>query len=251
LPQTRSARATGSWTPDSRIALTNVAAPGFGDLWEQMARTSYKAYRQYLGLPGGPVEWTDRYEVSGGPAGPPPPKDALDFAEYHDRIADITPRGEIMPPGSTPFLADKVERTSSMRFNIADYGHTLMSDYLLAGGKIERREFHAPAELTSLPQKVVINCPGVAARALWQDTSVVPVRGQIGWLPPQADVNYGVIYGGVNALARRDGIVIQDFAGGDMTGYGEEDETPRRAESEHAAGIIADLFAHHWAGARV
>ena len=30
LPDTRSARATGSWTPDSRIALTSAAGPQFG-----------------------------------------------------------------------------------------------------------------------------------------------------------------------------------------------------------------------------
>ena len=33
-------------------------------LWEQMARTSFKTYRRYLGLPGNPVEWTDRYFLS-------------------------------------------------------------------------------------------------------------------------------------------------------------------------------------------
>lgn len=38
LPQTRSSRATGSWTPDSRISLRDEAGPQFGELWEQMAR---------------------------------------------------------------------------------------------------------------------------------------------------------------------------------------------------------------------
>src|ERR1700742_2961263 len=67
LPQTRSARATGSWTPDSRIALKDAAGPAFGDLWEQMARISFKTYRQYLGLPGTPVEFTDRYALADEP----------------------------------------------------------------------------------------------------------------------------------------------------------------------------------------
>ena len=40
-PEVRSARATGSWTPDSRIALADSAAPGFAAQWEQMARTSW------------------------------------------------------------------------------------------------------------------------------------------------------------------------------------------------------------------
>jgi hypothetical protein len=36
-----------------------------------------------------------------------------------------------------------------MQFNIADYGHTLMSDFLAAGGKFVRMEFHSPAEFAS------------------------------------------------------------------------------------------------------
>ena len=41
LPQTRSARASGAWTPDSRIALASAAGPDFAALWEDMARTAY------------------------------------------------------------------------------------------------------------------------------------------------------------------------------------------------------------------
>src|SRR6202051_316485 len=33
-PEVRSARATGSWTPDSRVALTNSVTPDFPALWE-------------------------------------------------------------------------------------------------------------------------------------------------------------------------------------------------------------------------
>jgi glycine/D-amino acid oxidase-like deaminating enzyme len=246
LPQTRSARATGSWTPDSRIALASVAGPSFGDLWEQMARISFKTYRQYLGLPGRPVEWTDRYYVFDDSPEPPPPPGALDFASYRERIADLTPRLERVTPGESPFRAPRVERTTEMMFNIADYGHTLMSDFLLGGGRFVRREFHHPSEFGTLPEKVVINCPGYAARELWSDTSIVPVRGQIGWLIPQAEVGYGVVYHDVLTLARRDGIVVQDFSGGDMKGYGDADETPRRADSERAVEVIAELYASHW-----
>jgi glycine/D-amino acid oxidase-like deaminating enzyme len=251
LPQARSSRATGSWTPDSRIALESAAGPAFGPLWEQMARISFKTYRQYLGLPGNPVEWTDRYSVADVPTPRHRRPEALDFADYSDRIADLTPRPEVMAPGTTPFRAPHVERSTSMMFNVADYGHTLMTDFLLAGGRIEKREFHAPSELAALKEKVVINCPGYGGRALWQDESITPVRGQIGWLIPQADAAYGVIYKDVSMLARRDGIVIQDLNGGDMTGYGDDDETPRRADSERAVGVIAELFARHWASGAV
>jgi len=247
LPDTRSARATGSWTPDSRIALADKAAPGFPALWEEMARTSFKTYRSYLGLPGSPVEWSDRYYLSDGPDDPPAgrsPPGGLDFADYMDFIRDLSPAAEALAPASTPFPTREVRRASSMTFNIADYGHTLMTDFLVGGGRIERREFNAPAELASLPEKVVINCPGYGARALWQDDSVTPVRGQIAWLIPQPEVDYGVLYRGVNVLARRDGIVVQMLDGGDMRGYGDANETPDPAEAREAVTRVAGLFDH-------
>jgi hypothetical protein len=55
-------------------------------------------------------------------------------------------------------------------------------------------------------------------------------------------VNYSVIYRNINMLPRRDGIVVQSLEGGDMRGYGETNETPDRAEAEHAVGILADLY---------
>jgi glycine/D-amino acid oxidase-like deaminating enzyme len=249
LPETRSARATGTWTPDSRIALADKAAPGFAALWERMARISFHTYRSYLGLPGTPVEWQDRYYLhddappgpAEGAAGSVAPE--LDFASYEDRIADISPAPERLDPASTPFPVQSVRRWQSMTFNIADYAHTLMTDFLLAGGRVERREFHSPSELAGLKEKVVINCPGYAARELWKDASIVPVRGQIAWLIPQPEVDYGVVYDGVNVVPRRDGIVLQMLDGGDMRGYSDDHETADRAEAMTAVTRIAALYA--------
>jgi glycine/D-amino acid oxidase-like deaminating enzyme len=243
----RSARATGTWTPDSRIALTSAIAPVFGDLWEEMARISFKRYRRYLGLPGTPVEWRDSYVLGDDlpPAGPEaaPANPPLEFASFMDRIADITPNSERLPPGSTPFAVSRVRRSSQMQFNVADYAHTLMADFLARGGRIEHREFHALSELATLPQKVVINCPGYGARALCRDESVVPVRGQIAWLIPQPEVDYSLYYRRIGMVSRRDGIVVQALWGGDMMGYGNDHEVVDRAEAEQAVKALADLFA--------
>jgi D-amino-acid oxidase len=248
LADARSARATGSWTPDSRIALAGAAGPQFGALWEEMARTSFKRYRRYLGLPGRPVEWTDRYALSDpppaqpAPAPAPPAAPAHDFADYGDRIRDLTPPWEILPAGATPFPTARVRRTSSMQFNIADYGHTLMADFLGGGGRIERREFHSLSDLAGLKQKVVINCPGYGARALCKDETVTPVRGQIAWLIPQPEVDYGLFYKGVSMLSRSDGIVVQALWGGDEFGYGDDREVIDRAEAERGVNTLAELY---------
>jgi len=243
LPDTRSARATGSWTPDSRIALADKVSPDFPALWEQMARISFHTYRRYLGLPGNPVEWTDRYYLSGGTHNGRGPAESLPFVSYGDRILDITPHSEELPAGATNFPATSdVRRTSLMQFNIADYGHTLLSDFFAAGGKFVHAEFNTLGDVALLKENVIINCPGYGARALCNDESVVPVRGQIGWLIPQPEVDYGVYYDGVLALSRRDGIVVQMLEGGDMRGYNDTNETPDRAESEDAVNRIAVLY---------
>lgn len=245
-PQVRSARATGSWTPDSRIALKDAAGPAFGALWEQMARTSWKTYRDYLGLPGDPVVFNDRYTVSDvDPNAPdrPRPVDPLGFGDdYHHLIDDLTPGRELLPVGSSPFDAPYVFRTSSMMFNLRSYGHLLMADFLAAGGRFVRTEFHEPGELARLKEKVVINCPGYAARQWWKDQSVVPVRGQIGWLIPQPEVTYGLQYDYVSLLPRTDGIVVQAVEGGDMKGYNDDSETPDRAETMTALAKVERLF---------
>ena len=246
-PETRSARATGTWSPDSRIAAVGSAPPGFEALWEEMCRASYKTYQTYLGLEGAPVEWTDRYSVFDTPPGPSnqtPSSDpaAVRFVDYVERVRDITPRGMDLPPGSHPFPTPYARRGSSMQFNISEYAHLLTTDFLLNGGKIETMTFHTPADLAVLPQKVVVNCTGYGAKALWKDDSIIPVRGQIAWLIPQPEVNYGFNYKNISILSRRDGIVVQDLNGGDMRGYGNSSELADHAEADNATATIAELY---------
>ncbi len=244
-PEVRSARATGSWTPDSRIALTTSASPDFPALWEKMCRKSFHTYESYLGLAGNPVEWMDRYDLSDGSPSDRRairrPAEALEFAHYQDRVRDLTPHSHDLPPGSHPFPTRYATRNSSLTFNIASYSRQLVTDFLIEGGKIEHVEFHSPSELSQLAQKVVINATGYGARALWNDESVVPVRGQIAWLIPQPEVNYGVGYKDVNILARRDGIVVQRMAS-EMDGYNDANEQPDRQEADAAVEVVAELY---------
>ena len=246
LPQTRSVRATGSWTPDSRIALRDPAGPQFGDLWERMARISWKTFRSYLGVAGKPVEFADRYALSDtsfeANRALHEAQNTLGFASYSSRIADLTPGGQMMRPGAPPFPTKYVRRSENLQFNLASYGHTLLGEFYAMGGKMEIREFHAPSEFTQLKQKVVVNCTGYGARTLWKDESIVPVRGQIGWLVPQPEVTYGFNYRDVQVIPRSDGIVVQLLEGGDMRGYNDGNEAVARAESEEAVGRIAELY---------
>jgi len=257
-PDVRSSRATGVWSPDSRIALTSAAAPEFGAQWEAMARTSFAMYQSYLGLPGTPVEWTDSYMLSdtAPPAGTAAERQAPnpgavkqsedsathDFAHYESRIADITPHVQDLPLGAHPFPTKYASRTSRLTFNVADYSRQLMNDFLIAGGVIEMREFQSPQDVASVPQRVIINCPGYGGRKLWSDESIVPVRGQIAWLIPQEDVHYSLLYKDLNVVARRDGIVVQPIPGGDDFGWNDANEEPNRQQAEAGVLVLKELF---------
>jgi hypothetical protein len=259
--RTRSVRANGSWTPDSRISLTEQAGPGFGALWEEMARYSYKTYRGYMGLPGRPVDFADQYRLSDTPmteggSRPDPsitasyattgfPQQESEFGIYSDRIRDLTPRSQMLPEGATPFPVKYVARSEIMFFNFASYGHVLLDEFYGAGGKMEIREFHAPSELGHLDQKVVINCPGYAAKDMWKDKYMIPVRGQTAWLIPQPEVNYGLSYNGANMLSKSDGIMVMSPPGpakGDMVGINDANEIESRQEAEVGVRTIEQLY---------
>jgi glycine/D-amino acid oxidase-like deaminating enzyme len=136
-----------------------------------------------------------------------------------------------------------VHRTPQLMFNLSSYGHTLMSDYFAAGGRFEHAEFRSLGDVARLKETVIINCTGYGARALCNDDSIVPVRGQIGRLIPQPEVNYAVLYNGVITVPRSDGIVVQALSGGDMRGYNDANEAVDRAESEDAVKVLEGLFA--------
>jgi hypothetical protein len=244
IQQSMSARATGSFTPDSRIALADAISPEFPALWEEMARTSYKTFRSHLGLPGDPVRWIDRYIVADS-ASPPAhvaTEGELRFAAFGNRVGDLFPHAENLRPADTPFRAAIVRRRSLPVFNIPSYSQMMLTQFRIAGGRIEHREFHDPSEFADLPEKVVINCTGYGARALWRDETVVPVRGQIAWLIPQPEFDYALAYGDVNVVPRSDGIVVQSVAGGDMRGYNQDSLAPDRQEAEAPVAMLASLY---------
>jgi hypothetical protein len=263
IQRTRSFRASGSFTPGSRIALAEPAGPAFGDLWEQMARYSWKAFRTCLGLPGKPVEFCDSYGLSDTPIQrrvwtPDPaitdsyatkgvPLQHTEFAHLDERIRDIVPQSVPLSAEENPFSTPYANRTSQMHFNFASYAHMLLTEFYGRGGQFVMRDFSSPAQFAQLKEKVAIHCTGYAARDLWQDKSVIPVRGQTGWLVPQPEAPYGVRYKNVSLISKADGVVVMNNNNapdnGDMFGVGDSMELPNRADIEAGLKIIAPVFA--------
>ena len=55
-------------------------------------------------------------------------------------------------------------------------------------------------------------------------------------------MTYALYYRGISMVPRHDGIVIQANGASQMVGYGLDDETPDRAESEQALAALSALF---------
>ena len=247
-PNVRSSLATGLWTPDSRICFEENATPEFKQTWAAMARDSYRTYQTLMGLPGNPVEFIDSFVVSDTAdthrRHDVSPTDARPkFAELQrELIGDLIPASADYGPGMHPFANRYLRRNTFMMFNLASYSRMLMSDFLANGGKIEIVEFHTPGDLATLRQKTLVNATGYGARALFNDSSLTPVRGQLTRLIPQPEVNYGLYYKGVSFVPRRDGLVFQSVGEDDYYGFNDATAEPDPTEANFAVTTIAQLF---------
>lgn len=249
FPDVRSARATGTWSPHSRVAMDGAIEAAFAEKWERMARRTFIRHQSFLGIAGSPVEWVDRYALSDTPFEKRPktiitlPGGGTDtFVDYEDRVKDLVPRNDDLAGGTYPFPTPYARRTATMRFNVADLARQLESDFLLAGGRFVPMELRSPADFARIREKVIVNCTGYGARALMQDESVIPVRGQIAWLLPQEDVDYGVQYNHVSLLARRDGILVQALGADEAFGFNDFNEEPDYAAARASIDVAASMF---------
>ena len=59
------------------------------------------------------------------------------------------------------------------------YLPAMMTDVRIAGGRIVVREMKSLDEVGALPEKLVFNCTGLGAKALFSDAELTPIRGQL------------------------------------------------------------------------
>jgi glycine/D-amino acid oxidase-like deaminating enzyme len=245
-PFTRSSWATGLFTPDSRIALAKYATPEFKRSWNERARYSYRTYQGLLGLADQPVEYLDFYAVNDGRAaagGNEANEGRPAFAQIEgELLSDLEPKDRTFPAGTHTLGSHTLTRSTEFMFNLSAYTRLLVSDFRSAGGKIEVTEFTSPADFARLPQKTLVHATGYGARALLNDESVIPVRGQVARTPPQEGIHYGLAYRDSIFVPRRDGFLFQVIGKDDYYGYGIDTIAPDRIEAEHAILTIQSLF---------
>jgi glycine/D-amino acid oxidase-like deaminating enzyme len=88
------------------------------------------------------------------------------------------------------------------------YLPAMLTDVRIAGGKIVVQELKSLEEVRRLPEKLVFNCTGLGAKALFGDEELTPIRGQLTILLPQPEVTYATVYENTYMFSRRDGVVL-------------------------------------------
>ena len=195
-PDTTSNIAGGQWSPFT-VADADQTTPAFRAQFERAARLSHRYYQNLAGPTYG-VRWIENYILRDEPfpAQQPGPIDDLYFAS------------EILPAARQPFASRHVRRFTTMLIEPPVFLAAVTRDFLARGGHIQVREFHDRSELLSLEEPVIVNCTGLGSNALFGDTALLPIKGQLAILLPQPEVDYIMIRGGYYMFPRSDGIVL-------------------------------------------
>ena len=107
-----------------------------------------------------------------------------------------------------PFPAENVVRYDTMYVETGRFMERLLRDIRIAGGAVQVRRFNSAAEVAALPERLVFNCTGLGAAALFGDTELVPVRGQLAVLIPQPEIDYAYALRAGYMFPRGDGILL-------------------------------------------
>ncbi len=203
LPPNTTSNVAGGWWYPVTLFEEQYRTPAFNEQFAQACRYAFERYQTMVGGRYG-VRWTPSYRLSHKAF-----HTTGDFSRQ-GVVGSLTPEFRDLTETRTPFRGfESAQQFDTMLIEPPIYLTALMQDFLIAGGKVEVREFHDPAEVGCLPEKLVFNCTGLGSRALFHDAELSPVKGQLSFLLPQPEVEYSVVYGsGLYMFSRHDGVLL-------------------------------------------
>jgi D-amino-acid oxidase len=117
-------------------------------------------------------------------------------------LRDLSPREHPFPNSAF------VRQFDTMIVEPPTYLSALLDGIRIAGATIRVVEIRDRGVIQNLPEKLVFNCSGLGAKALFADEELTPVKGQLTILLPQPEVQYSVGQGDIYMLPRTDGILL-------------------------------------------
>jgi glycine/D-amino acid oxidase-like deaminating enzyme len=233
-PHTTSDAAGAFWAPFS-LCDAGAMSPAFVARLARAARESRDTFEALARAPRYGVRRLPLYYLDAEPPALSPEMSA----------APELFRGDALPPGEHPFGDRHALRMAGLTIEPAAYLPAVLDDVRRGGGRVVVRDFPDLAAVAALPEPLVVNCTGLGARALFGDSELEPVRGQLAVVEPQPEIDYMVVAPreGLYMLPRRDGIVL-----GTTHERGSWDLAPSAAET---ARLLAGHAALIGGGTRV
>ncbi len=200
-PNTTSNVAGGQWFP----FLVSDSGRRTPEFMKQFVAASEFAYRRYQILVGSRygVRWMRNYLLS-NQAWP-----ETGLLGRQGPLAAMLPELRDLSPSEHPFSGfEHVRQFDGMLIEPPIYLAAMLDEVRAAGATVRVAEFRDRESLRALPERVIVNCTGLGARALFGDEELIPVKGQLTFLLPQPEVQYAAIPGDLYMFPRSDGILL-------------------------------------------
>lgn len=196
-PETTSNVAGALWLPTSVFNQQKVGT-AFLEQFGVACKRSNEAFQTLVGGDYG-VRWIETFELRGDA-----PAQERELAGG----AQLYPDTKIHKDPKQYFGFPHTRQFSTMLIEPSVYMRALMRDYQIAGGRVVVKEFRGCEEIEALKEPVVMNCTGLGARELFDDRTLIPVRGQLEFLLPQPELDYCYLMGSYYMFPRSDGVVL-------------------------------------------
>ncbi len=214
----------GQWAPTS-VFEEGVASKVFESQFKFAARISHHAYQNLVGAGYG-VRFTENYYI-----GDRPRDESYYLRELPELFASIAE----LEPREHPFPVRYVTRTVTMIIEPALFLRRIRNDFYLAGGNLSIKDFKSLSEVLAVDEPVIFNCTGLGAKALFDDQELMPIKGQLVFMPPDPAVDYLTVGGGsdVTYMFPRAGEIL-------LGGSYQRDDWSPHPEPDVTERIIAD-----------
>ena len=219
-PETTSNVAGALWYP-THVYDPQRVSPTFLERFGLACRLAHREFQSYVGPEYG-VRWMETYTLRTEPE--PPGYGLAGGGELYPEIRRYADARHL-------FGFPYVRRFTSLMIDPQTYLRALLRDFHTAGGSVVIRELKTREEVAALPERVVFNCTGLGARALFGDQGLVSMRGQIEVLLPQPELDYGYLANSLYMFPRTDGVILGGtFEAGNWSMDADEATTARIIE---------------------
>jgi glycine/D-amino acid oxidase-like deaminating enzyme len=195
-PDTTSNIAGALWAPVS-VYEENRVGSEFMSLFNLASRISHRMFQDFVGEKYG-VWWIRNYFLGS----------SFDFPGGKDLYPGLKNQHNSKTFRNYPEMTE----INTLMIEPPIYLNALLEDFYLAGGKLIVKKFDSIQSISQLPEKVIMNCTGLGAGKLFGDRELVPVKGQLTVLLPQAEVDYSYVLPSHDNLLymfpRKDGIIL-------------------------------------------